>query len=280
MESDLNMSWFRMYAEAVDDEKLRLLAFEDRWHFVAILCLKCQGSLDSEAPHMDRRIALKLGLQLPQLDEVKRRLIEVGLITDDWQPVRWESRQYKSDRSADRTRAWRERQKKESHGDVTVTDKNRTDTEQTRAEKGADAPARATRLPDDFELTTERRAVAEAERLPADRTFVDFCDYWRAASGQKARKCDWDATWRNWCRRQVDFRPARQQPGRPSALADEWPELRARATAINFREPREGESPQAYQTLLKRAEFDAAEAAKGSKPLRAALDTLLSEKRA
>lgn len=72
----------------------------------------------------------------------------------------------------------------------------------------------------------------------------------------------------------------RGTPGRPSALTDEWPELRARATAINFREPREGESPQAYQTLLKRAEFDAAESAKGSKPLRAAMDSLLSERRA
>jgi hypothetical protein len=48
-----------MYAEAVDDEKLRLLAFEDRWHFVALLCLKSLGTLDSDAPFLERRIALK-----------------------------------------------------------------------------------------------------------------------------------------------------------------------------------------------------------------------------
>lgn len=272
-------AWFRMYGEFVSDPKVQLLAFEDQRHFVALLCLKCNGTLDSDAPSQafrDRMIAKALGLSPDAALEAKRRLIEVGVVTDDWQPVKWSERQFESDSSTSRVRKFRVKRS----GNVSVTPQNRTDTEQTRAEKGADAPARATRLPDDFELTTERRAVAEAERLPADRTFVDFCDYWRAASGQKARKCDWDATWRNWCRRQVDFRPARQQPGRPSALADEWPELRARATAINFREPREGESPQAYQTLLKRAEFDAAEAAKGSKPLRAALDTLLSEKRA
>ena len=66
--------------------------------------------------------------------------------------------------------------------------------------------ARATRIPNDFELTPERRAVAEAEKVPAERTFETFCDYWRAEAGQKARKHDWDATWRNWCRRESSAR--------------------------------------------------------------------------
>lgn len=64
----------------------------------------------------------------------------------------------------------------------------------------------ATRLPEDFELTDERRLVAEAEKLPAERTFAKFVDYWRAASGAKARKHDWEATWRNWCRTEADYR--------------------------------------------------------------------------
>jgi hypothetical protein len=63
---------------------------------------------------------------------------------------------------------------------------------------------RATRLPDDFSLTSERILVAEAEKLPAERTFAKFCDYWRSAAGAKARKHDWDATWRNWCRSEAD----------------------------------------------------------------------------
>lgn len=93
----MSRQWFRMYAEAVDDEKLRLLAFEDRWHFVAILCCKGLGTIDSQAPHLERRLALKLGLQLPQLDELKRRLLEVRLIDENWQPIKWDSRQYESD---------------------------------------------------------------------------------------------------------------------------------------------------------------------------------------
>jgi len=58
---------------------------------------------------------------------------------------------------------------------------------------------RATRLPEPFELTDERRAVAERDGVDADRTHRKFCDYWRSASGRTAAKLDWDATWRNWC---------------------------------------------------------------------------------
>ena len=79
----------------------------------------------------------------------------------------------------------------------------------TGAESGAEGDARgkppraarspATRLPVDFELTPERRALAIAEHLDPERTFAKFTNYWKAASGAKARKHDWQATWANWC---------------------------------------------------------------------------------
>lgn len=76
--------------------------------------------------------------------------------------------------------------------------------EQRGTEQNKNRIDRASRLPDDFLLTQERRLVAEAERLPAERTFAKFCDYWRAVPGAKGRKLDWDATWRNWCRSDKD----------------------------------------------------------------------------
>jgi hypothetical protein len=93
-----------------------------------------------------------------------------------------------------------------------------SETEQSRAEteQRERARERATRLPDDFELTPERRLVAEAETLPAERTFAKFRDHWRSASGQKARKVDWDAAWRNWCRTEYD-RGGNSGNGRPSS---------------------------------------------------------------
>jgi len=144
------LPWFRMYAEAVDDPKLRLLAFEDRWHFVAILCCKCQGILDKRDPEIVRRmVAVKLGLDLRELDEAARRLSEVGLIDEKTlHPIAWEGRQFKSDDSKERVRKYRERkrknkcngdetlQKRPSSGEVTAQD---TDTDTEKEGKRADS---------------------------------------------------------------------------------------------------------------------------------------------
>lgn len=74
------LPWFRAYTKMVDDEKLRLLAFEDRWHFMAILCLKGQGVLDANDPLMMRKAAVKMGLSLDELADVAQRLAAVGLL--------------------------------------------------------------------------------------------------------------------------------------------------------------------------------------------------------
>lgn len=113
--------WFRMYTEAVDDEKLRLLSFEDRWHFVALLCCKSSGILDDKSPLMFRKVAVKLGLDPNALSEVARRLAEVELIEQETlQPLAWDSRQFESDSSKERVKAYRERQKNARNADVTL----------------------------------------------------------------------------------------------------------------------------------------------------------------
>ena len=110
-----------MYAEAVDNAKLRMLAFEDRWHYVAILCCKAQGVLKGEPAMRERVLCIKLGLQPRDLSELKRRLSDVRLIDDQFEPVGWDKRQFQGDHSgADRMRKYRENNKKESRN-VTVT---------------------------------------------------------------------------------------------------------------------------------------------------------------
>lgn len=81
--------------------------------------------------------------------------------------------------------------------------------------------ARATRLPDDFEVTPELVAWARREVPDVDgrRETERFVNYWRGAGGAKARKVDWPATWRNWMlradddlgRQRASPRPTRQQ---------------------------------------------------------------------
>jgi hypothetical protein len=68
---------------------------------------------------------------------------------------------------------------------------------------------RGTRLPADFNLTQADRDFA-LDYVPENciqLEFDKFCDYWLAASGAKAVKLDWRATWRNWCRNVANFAP-------------------------------------------------------------------------
>jgi hypothetical protein len=56
-------------------------------------------------------------------------------------------------------------------------------------------------------------AYAEKELPNVDTAKLaeSFTDYWQAAAGAKARKLDWDATWRTWVRRSCDRYPTKAQ---------------------------------------------------------------------
>lgn len=58
------------------------------------------------------------------------------------------------------------------------------------------------RLPDDWAPTDADIEFAERERPDIDwrAEAPKFADHWRAQPGQKGRKSDWPATWRNWIR--------------------------------------------------------------------------------
>jgi hypothetical protein len=74
-------------------------------------------------------------------------------------------------------------------------------------------PKTGSRIPEDWRANPDQRAFAEQLGLNADWTEGKFIDHWRSATGAKARKADWDATWRNWCRNEVDRRPANSASG-------------------------------------------------------------------
>ena len=150
----LAMPWFRLYHRIIDDDKLRLLAFEDRWHFVALCCLKASGLLDSpDSPLRQRQIAVKLGIQVRELEEVGRRLSEVNLIDKNLIPVAWDELQYQSDNSTSRVKKFREKQQRNNvkrfrNGDVTGQETD-TDTELLAAKATSKARAPAFTCPHD-----------------------------------------------------------------------------------------------------------------------------------
>lgn len=73
------------------------------------------------------------------------------------------------------------------------------------SEQEGNSGARGTRLPDNWTLTRAlgEWALAEQPTWTVDhvrKVAEKFADHWRAQPGQKGRKTDWPATWRNWVR--------------------------------------------------------------------------------
>ena len=159
--------WFRFYTEAIDDEKLGLLAFEDRWHFVALLCLKGKGVLDGE-PDLSllaRKVALKLGLTVAELENVVTRLSSMGLINaQTFQPKAWDERQMQSDSSSERVAKYRAKKaEKPCNTDETLPSRpsNVIDTEEETEE----------------ETEIEKVPTVLVERPASDAYTVPDCPY-------------------------------------------------------------------------------------------------------
>lgn len=117
------MKWFKVHAEIIHDPKIRALAFEDRWHFVAVMALTADGTLDEPAELRDELVSVALGLHGIDLEKAKARLMRLRLIGEDWKPTRWEKRQASTDpTSAERQRRWKEsRAQSKAYDDHTVS---------------------------------------------------------------------------------------------------------------------------------------------------------------
>jgi hypothetical protein len=220
-----------MYSEVIDDEKVRMLAFEDRWHYVALLCLKCSGLLDSDddASFLNRRIGVKLGLQQIELENLEKRLKEVRLIGDNWQPTGWDKRQFKSDK--DNTTAERQRRYRENHSNKSnVTDSNalltrldtdtESDTDISTSLCSVDKPKakRATAYPEDFIPCQTAMATLRAANIPVSAEHLKFKDYC-LANGKTYK--DWSAAFRNWANNAVEWKkPAKQSTNVQDARLD------------------------------------------------------------
>lgn len=80
---------------------------------------------------------------------------------------------------------------------------------------------RATRLPDDWQASPTLDDFAREQGLEPTAVWPKFIDHWRAAAGPNARKLDWDAAARNWCRREAGQHANRPQNIRAARDASE-----------------------------------------------------------
>lgn len=96
---------------------------------------------------------------------------------------------------------------------------------ETRDQKKKDPPTegpkkavKGTRLSDRWQ--PKPNACPELA-LPTEtiaRELLKFRDHWKAQSGQRGVKLDWDATWRNWLRRAAELSPTRAPSNLPAGV--------------------------------------------------------------
>ena len=91
---------------------------------------------------------------------------------------------------------------------------------------------RGHRLPDSWipsDTDANRKLVTGKSTTWVQGQLDKFGDYWRAISGQKGNKLDWDATWRNWVRNAIEYEGRKNNSARGpidfdelNAQAEQW----------------------------------------------------------
>jgi hypothetical protein len=80
-----------------------------------------------------------------------------------------------------------------------------------------------TRIPDDWTPGEAGRQFATDLGLDPQAVFDNFRDYWIAKPGAGGKKADWLATWRTWCRKELE-RKHRYPVQQSSLLLEDTPE--------------------------------------------------------
>ena len=153
-------SWFRMYAEFANDPKVQMLSEAMQRRLIMLFCLRCS---DVTVTASDEEIAFQLRISTAELEETKTLFISKGFVTKSWEIRNWDKRQFRSDSSAERTRAYREKRR-----DVTVTSRKQPsdvlDTEQIQnrtAKSNATRASRKTPIPENFSVSDKVRQWAK-----------------------------------------------------------------------------------------------------------------------
>lgn len=129
-------AWFRMYAEFASDAKVQMMSEAMQRRLLMVFCMRCS---DVTVTLSDDEIAFQMRITSDELAETKALFLRKGFIDQIWNVLNWEKRQFASDSSAARTKAYRDRKRdKNVTSHVTERDaleQNRTDTEQNRTEE-------------------------------------------------------------------------------------------------------------------------------------------------
>lgn len=84
MRTDFPATWFRLYAEFATDQKVQMLSEADQRRYIMLLCLRCSNG-DAITPEA---FAISCGIDTAEAAETASRLMDKGLITEQYELVR------------------------------------------------------------------------------------------------------------------------------------------------------------------------------------------------
>lgn len=141
--------WLRLYSETIHDRKIRRLKPEHRWLWTALLCMAGASKTRGEirvgcSPATLDDIADEAALTRKSVAAGLAHLEELGMLErrqSAWVVVNWAGRQYDSDTSTDRVRAFRQRRGNVPRNGNGAPPESETETESNSSPNGIhDAP--------------------------------------------------------------------------------------------------------------------------------------------
>ena len=173
------MKWFRFYTEVLDDPKVQLLPDRLFRLWVNLLCLANETTPRGTLPDLPA-IAFRLRISEQDAQEALDEFGRRGLIDIDdagtSSPHNWDSRQRRSDSSAERVTAYRERQRATGNSTKTnepVTSNDTSDSMNHDGNATRNAPVTLQVTPPDIETDTEpdpEEKTGAARPVPAEDT--------------------------------------------------------------------------------------------------------------
>jgi len=221
------MKWLKWHLGSVNDPKFTVVARKAKQPKAVVLAvwaalLEIGAADEGKLESLDfEDVAAGLDIEPEHVTAVYAAMCEKEMIQSD-AIANWRVRQ-DYDKSTERVRRFRSKeQPDETHetvSNVSETQETPETVEESRGEeiredKKKDLPpiapqtdrtdARGTRLSADWQPDEHLQAFAHGLGLDVGRVAEDFRDYWHGKAGSAARKADWAATWRKWCRRTAD----------------------------------------------------------------------------
>lgn len=200
----MSNQWLRLWHDMPTDPKWRTIARISKQPIANVIAvylhmLVCASNATERGRTHgwnDEDVASALDIETENVATIRESM--QGRVLENDYLTGWEKRQPKrEDNSSLRAKEWRDRQKEERNRTQPNAEKRPEEDKDTdknkKVSKALGSRFALTEMPPEWKLFCE----SERPDLDPAKVFSEFRDYWIAVPGQRGRKTDWLATWRN-----------------------------------------------------------------------------------